>query len=166
MLCVRYYLQYQDVPRGAVAAADPQQDAGQNPGTAPAPAKVKTEKELEKERKKAEKQAMYEKKKAAKAEAATAAAKNPKEKEKAKKAEVEVLPPYVEDTPEGEKKRLKPFDDPYYSSYHPVAVESAWYSWWEKEGYFKPQFTPEGNVKPEGKFVIVVPPPNVTGALQ
>lgn len=125
---------------------------------------MKTEKELERERKKAEKQALYEKKKAAKAEAATAT-KKPKE-EKVKKAEAEVLPPYVEDTPEGEKKRLKPFDDPYYSSYHPVAVESAWYAWWEKEGYFKPQFTPEGKVKPEGKFVIVVPPPNVTGALQ
>ncbi|KAF4446696.1 valyl-tRNA synthetase, partial [Fusarium albosuccineum] len=49
--------------------------------------------------------------------------------------------------------------------YHPIAVESAWYAWWEKEGFFEPQFTPEGNVKPEGSFVIVVPPPNVTGAL-
>ncbi|KAH6647195.1 tRNA synthetases class I-domain-containing protein [Truncatella angustata] len=164
-----------------IAAADPQQDgapppvsgdtkaatqsssSGQDVGTPPAPAKVKSEKELERERKKAEKQAMFEKKKAARAEAATTAVKKTKEKEK--KAEVEVLPPYVEVTPEGEKKQLKPFDDPYYSSYHPVAVESAWYAWWEKEGYFKPQFTPEGEVKPEGKFVIVVPPPNVTGAL-
>jgi valyl-tRNA synthetase len=110
----------------------------------PAPAKVKTAKELEKERKKAEKQAKFEQ----------------------KKAEAEVLPPFVEDTPAGEKKRLKSFDDPYYSSYHPIAVESAWYSWWEKEGFFKPEFTPEGEVKPAGNFVIVVPPPNVTGALQ
>lgn len=132
----------------------------------PAPAKVKTEKELEREHRKAEKQAMFEKKKAARAEAATTTVEKTKGKEKEKKGEVEVLPPYVEDTPEGEKKRLKPFDDPYYSSYHPVAVESAWYAWWEKEGFFKPQFTPEGKVKPEGKFVIVVPPPNVTGVLQ
>lgn len=131
----------------------------------PAPAKVKTEKELEKERKKAEKQAKFEQKKAAQSQAASANANNSK-KEKEKNAAVEVLPPFVEDTPAGEKKRLKPFDDPYYSSYHPTAVESAWYAWWEKEGFFKPQFTPEGKVKPEGKFVIVVPPPNVTGALQ
>lgn len=140
--------------------------SGQDSSTAPAPTKVKTEKELERERKKAEKLAAYEQKKAAKAAAATTAAKKTKDKEKEKKAAAEVLPPFVEDTPEGEKKRLKPFDDPHYSSYHPVAVESAWYAWWEKEGYFKPQFTPEGDVKPEGKFVIVVPPPNVTGALQ
>jgi valyl-tRNA synthetase len=140
--------------------------ASQDSTQSPAQPKVKTEKELERERKKAEKQALFEKKKAAKAEAAAATAKKSKEKEKVKKPEVAVLPAYVEETPEGEKKRLRPFDDPYYSSYHPAAVESAWYSWWEKEGYFKPQFTPEGNVKPEGKFVIVVPPPNVTGALQ
>jgi valyl-tRNA synthetase len=151
---------------GDTKAAIQSSSSGQDSGTTPAAAKMKTAKELERERKKAEKQAMFDKKKAAQAEAATTAAKKTKEKEKAKKAEAEVLPPYVEDTPEGEKKRLKPFDDPYYSSYHPTAVESAWYAWWEKEGYFKPQFTPEGKVKPEGKFVIVVPPPNVTGALQ
>ena len=133
---------------------------------------VKTEKELEKERKKAEKQAKFEQKKAAQAQAAAAAAaaasadKTKEKKEKDKKAGVEVLPPFVEDTPPGEKKRLRPFDDPYCSSYHPVAVESAWYAWWEKQGFFQPQFTPEGQVKPEGSFVIVVPPPNVTGALQ
>lgn len=84
---------------------------------------------------------------------------------KKKKVE-ETLPPFMEDTPKGEKKRLKPFDDPYYSSYHPVAVESAWYNWWEQEGFFKPEFTDDGDVKPEGSFVVVVPPPNVTGALQ
>jgi valyl-tRNA synthetase len=136
-------------------------------GEAP-PAKVKTAKELEKERKKAEKQAKFEQKKAAQAQAAAAntTKTNEKKKEKEKKAEAEVLPPFVEDTPAGEKKRLKSLDDPYYSSYHPVAVESAWYSWWEKEGFFKPEFTPEGEVKPAGNFVIVVPPPNVTGALQ
>ncbi|KAM7190041.1 tRNA synthetases class I (I, L, M and V) domain containing protein [Naviculisporaceae sp. PSN 640] len=131
------------------------------------PPKPKTEKELERERKKAEKQAKFEQKKAAQAAAAAAAANAaPKEKKvKEKKAEADVLPPFVEETPAGEKKLLRSFDDPYYSSYHPVAVESAWYSWWEKEGFFQPQFTPEGGVRPEGSFVIVVPPPNVTGAL-
>ena len=125
----------------------------------------KTEKELEKERKKAEKQAKFEQKKAAQA-AAAANVQTKEKKVKEKKAEADALPPFVEDTPAGEKKRIKPFDDPHYSSYHPIAVESAWYSWWEKEGFFKPEFTPDGDVKPEGNFVIVVPPPNVTGALQ
>lgn len=131
----------------------------------PALANVKTEK-LEKERKKAQKQAAFEKKQVTRAAAATTAAKRTKEKEEQKQTQAELPPPFVEDTPHGEKKRLKPFDDPHYSSYHPVAVESAWYAWWEKEGYFKPQFTPEGKVRPEGSFVIVLPPPNVTGALQ
>ncbi|KAK4161186.1 mitochondrial valine--tRNA ligase [Cladorrhinum sp. PSN259] len=149
-----------------VAATDNSQQDGAS-SAQPAPAKVKTEKELEKERKKAEKLAKLEKKNAALAEAAAMNVNKAKgeKKPKEKKAEAEVLPPFVEDTPPGEKKRLKPFDDPYYSSYHPLAVESAWYSWWEKEGFFQPQFTPEGEVKPEGKFVIVVPPPNVTGVL-
>lgn len=44
-------------------------------------------------------------------------------------------------------------------------MESAWYAWWEKEGFFKPEFTVDGKVKPEGSFVIVEPPPNVTGNL-
>jgi valyl-tRNA synthetase len=60
---------------------------------------------------------------------------------------------------------LKPFDDPQYKAYNPIAVESAWYSWWEKEGYFIPEFTSDAKVKPEGSFVIVEPPPNVTGVL-
>ena len=131
------------------------------------PGKVKTEKKLEKERKKAQQQAKFEQKKAVQAQAAAVNATKTKEiREKGKKVQAEALPPFLEDTPVGEKKRLKPLDDPYYSSYHPVAVESAWYAWWENEGFFKPQFTPDGDIKPEGKFVIVVPPPNVTGALQ
>ncbi|EDO01752.1 hypothetical protein SS1G_04227 [Sclerotinia sclerotiorum 1980 UF-70] len=130
--------------------------------------KVKSEKELERERKKAEKQAKFDQKKQAQqANAASAASsKNKEKKAKAeKKAAEEVLPKYVEDTPEGEKKIIKSFDDPQYKAYNPIAVESAWYSWWEKEGFFKPEFTADGEVKPEGSFVIVEPPPNVTGNL-
>ena len=44
-------------------------------------------------------------------------------------------------------------------------VESAWYAWWEKEGFFKPEFTHDGEVKEEGYFSIPEPPPNVTGRL-
>jgi valyl-tRNA synthetase len=76
------------------------------------------------------------------------------------------LGPYVDDTPPGEKKRIKPFDHPYFKSYNPAAVESTWYDWWEAEGLFKPQFTAAGKVKDNGKFVIVHPPPNVTGNLR
>ncbi|KAH6998399.1 tRNA synthetases class I-domain-containing protein [Ilyonectria sp. MPI-CAGE-AT-0026] len=139
----------------AVAAAGAATDAGGVP-------KVKTAKELEKERKKAEKQAKFDAKKAK----VTTAPKPAKEKKvKEKKPEEEPLPEYVEDTPEGEKKRIRSFDDPHFKAYNPIAVESAWYSWWEKEGLFKPEFKPDGTVKDAGSFVIVHPPPNVTGAL-
>ena len=49
---------------------------------------------------------------------------------------------------------------PMAKTYDPKNVETAWYEWWEKEGFFKPTM---GSDKP--KFVIVIPPPNVTGAL-
>ena len=61
---------------------------------------------MERERKKAEKQAKFDQKKAAQANATLATTSKSKEKKaKAeKKAEEEVLPPYVEETPSGEKK--------------------------------------------------------------
>lgn len=37
--------------------------------------------------------------------------------------------------------------------------------WWEKEGFFKPELQPNGEVKEPGNFVIPIPPPNVTGKL-
>lgn len=51
------------------------------------------------------------------------------------------------------------------AGYNPIAVEAAWYDWWDAQGYFAPQFTEDGQVKPEGLFVIPSPPPNVTGSL-
>lgn len=39
-------------------------------------------------------------------------------------------------------------------------MEAAWYEWWEECGFFKPD--PDSTKPP---FVIVIPPPNVTGAL-
>lgn len=142
--------------------------AGQDATTAPAETKVKSAKELERERKKAEKNAKFAEKQKAKAEQqaqqAAQAASKPK-KEKAPKPVEEPLAEYVEDTPVGEKKRLKSLDDPHFKAYNPVAVESAWYEWWEKEGFFKPEFKADGTVKEEGAFTIVIPPPNVTGAL-
>jgi len=45
---------------------------------------------------------------------------------------------------------------PNTKAYNPTVVESAWYAWWEKEGFFIPQVQKEdGKVKDEGSFVIV-----------
>ncbi|KAJ7771844.1 tRNA synthetases class I-domain-containing protein [Mycena metata] len=86
---------------------------------------------------------------------------------------------YVNITPTGEKKgrplMRRPrriiilvgtdVSQPMGSAYNPTAVESAWYDWWEAQGFFKPQMAVDGTVKPEGVFVIPAPPPNVTGSL-
>lgn len=47
---------------------------------------------------------------------------------------------------------------PIASGYNPHDVESNWYAWWEQQGFFRKQ---EGREK----FVMVLPPPNVTGNL-
>ncbi|EKM51310.1 uncharacterized protein PHACADRAFT_263357 [Phanerochaete carnosa HHB-10118-sp] len=81
--------------------------------------------------------------------------------EKKKKEEEDT--PFVNTTPKGEKKDVtQPMSD---SGYDPIAVEAAWYDWWEAQGFFKPQLTPNGKVKPEGGFIVPAPPPNVTGSL-
>lgn len=49
---------------------------------------------------------------------------------------------------------------PMRDAYDPPAVEAAWYDWWQKQGYF----TVDSKDQRE-KFVIVIPPPNVTGSL-
>ena len=50
-------------------------------------------------------------------------------------------------------------------TYEPRKIEEGRYEWWESRGYFKPEFTHDGQIKPKSKFVISMPPPNVTGAL-
>ncbi|KAK8844864.1 hypothetical protein M9Y10_021035 [Tritrichomonas musculus] len=62
---------------------------------------------------------------------------------------------YDNPTPPGEKPNL----DEFPNEYCPPRVECAWYSWWDKQGFFKP------NGQNEKKFVMVLPPPNVTGEL-
>ncbi|MFH1208009.1 MAG: valine--tRNA ligase [Candidatus Omnitrophota bacterium] len=62
--------------------------------------------------------------------------------------------------------------------YHSRQVETKWYSLWESKGYFRPQsdratsHAPRSTEKdvahgpcPVGPYVIVIPPPNVTGIL-
>jgi len=46
------------------------------------------------------------------------------------------------------------------NAYAPAAVEAKWYAEWEKRGYFRGD--PASSKKP---YVIVIPPPNVTGML-
>jgi valyl-tRNA synthetase len=58
---------------------------------------------------------------------------------------------------------LQSFDSPHFQAYSPKAVEAAWYTWWENSSFFQPQS--HGEAKPSKKFVIPLPPPNVTGAL-
>ncbi|MBA2454740.1 MAG: class I tRNA ligase family protein, partial [Chloroflexia bacterium] len=45
-------------------------------------------------------------------------------------------------------------------AYEPQAVEEKWYQYWQSKQYFKP--SEDGGKEP---FVIVMPPPNVTGEL-
>jgi valyl-tRNA synthetase len=45
-------------------------------------------------------------------------------------------------------------------AYEPGRIEKKWYDFWLKQGYFTPKIDP--NKKP---FVIIMPPPNVTGEL-
>ncbi|VVA98459.1 unnamed protein product [Arabis nemorensis] len=61
------------------------------------------------------------------------------------------------ETPLGERKRLS---SQMAKQYSPAAVEKSWYAWWEKSGFFKADVK---SSKPP--FVMLLPPPNVTGAL-
>jgi valyl-tRNA synthetase len=64
-------------------------------------------------------------------------------------------------TPKGEKKDCT---KPMLDSYHPKSVEAAWYDWWEKKGFFSAKANPVINKK-KTPYTMVIPPPNVTGAL-
>jgi valyl-tRNA synthetase len=90
------------------------------------------------------------------------AVQNPKAEAVAKKAEAKPVVVIEEDkTPVGEKKDMSV---PMLDAYHPKQVEAAWYAWWEKEKFFhaNPENVLNGSKKP---YVMVIPPPNVTGAL-
>ena len=67
----------------------------------------------------------------------------------------------ADNTPVGDK---KDFSQPMLDAYHPKQVEAAHYAWWEKKGFFHAN---EDNVLSGKKkpFTMVIPPPNVTGAL-
>ncbi|KAL7003273.1 Valine--tRNA ligase, mitochondrial 1 [Sarracenia purpurea var. burkii] len=123
--------------------------------------------DLEKKKKKEEKAREKELKKlkaAQKAEAAKLQAhevsnsKVVKRKNIKKEAEEENPEDYVDpETPFGDKKHLS---RQMAKQFNPSAVEKSWYAWWEKSGFF---VADSSSSKPP--FVIVFPPPNVTGAL-
>ena len=87
---------------------------------------------------------------------------NAPKKEKKAKA---VPPPkasFVNTTPKGEKKDLSGSME---AAYHPQAVEAAWQDWWEASGFYSCDPATAVDRSPDEKFVMVIPPPNVTGSL-
>ncbi|XP_074542457.1 valine--tRNA ligase, mitochondrial isoform X2 [Halichoeres trimaculatus] len=65
-------------------------------------------------------------------------------------------------TPPGAKKDIS---GPFPSAYSPDYVESNWYQWWEKEGFFRPEQHESLPQAVEHTFSLCIPPPNVTGTL-
>uniref|UniRef100_A0AAQ5Y1C5 Valine--tRNA ligase, mitochondrial n=1 Tax=Amphiprion ocellaris TaxID=80972 RepID=A0AAQ5Y1C5_AMPOC len=53
---------------------------------------------------------------------------------------------------------------PFPSSYSPEYVESSWYQWWEKKGFFSPE-RHQLSHSVDQTFSLCIPPPNVTGSL-
>ncbi|XP_050518605.1 valine--tRNA ligase [Diabrotica virgifera virgifera] len=137
--------------------ADEIKNVVENGGDAP----PKTAKQLAKE---AAKQAKLDKLKQKLEKQQNAAPKKDKEEKKEKKKEVKEAATYSISTLEGEKKDTTVALPDAYS---PKYVEAAWYSWWEKKQFFKPEYGRKSILEPNanGKFVIIIPPPNVTGAL-
>lgn len=125
--------------------------------------KPKTAKQLEKEAKKAAKLAKFAEKQAKAAEKKPAADGQEQKEKKVKKVEEKKVITYDFSTPAGEKKNV---EDELPAQYSPKYVEAAWYDWWKKEGFFKPEYGRNlDEPNPKGKFVMVIPPPNVTGML-
>lgn len=120
----------------------------------------KTAKQLEKEAKKAAKleklKAKLDKK------SATPAVQKDKPEKKVKETKESAV--YTAETAPGEKKDIT---GAMPDAYSPKYVEAAWYTWWEKQGFFKPEYGRKSVLEPnpKGKFVMVIPPPNVTGTL-
>jgi valyl-tRNA synthetase len=88
-----------------------------------------------------------------------------KEKKPGKDKPIEIQ--YTDNTALGDKKRV---EDVFPPTYQPQYVESAWQSWWEKSGFYGADpldllTTESSSVLDKDKFVMVIPPPNVTGYL-
>ena len=86
-------------------------------------------------------------------------AENTEKKEKKIKEPEQI---FTDVTPVGEYKLIDGFFPP---TYQPKYVEAAWQAWWEKCGFYKPNVEEALAKGEEDKFVMVIPPPNVTGSL-
>ncbi|XP_040852933.1 valine--tRNA ligase, mitochondrial isoform X1 [Ochotona curzoniae] len=86
--------------------------------------------------------------------------KTPAESSKAWSPKEVVL--YEVPTEPGTKKDVS---GPLPSAYSPQYVEAAWYSWWEREGFFKPEYQALLPQSTGETFSMCIPPPNVTGSL-
>ncbi|KAF6365614.1 valyl-tRNA synthetase 2, mitochondrial [Rhinolophus ferrumequinum] len=62
----------------------------------------------------------------------------------------------------GEKKDVS---GPLPPAYSPQYVEAAWYPWWVREGFFKPEYQTRLPQATGETFSMCIPPPNVTGSL-
>ncbi|DBB14039.1 TPA: hypothetical protein ACH3X3_001004 [Trebouxia sp. C0006] len=134
---------------GASGPEDPEKKAKKDAKAAEKAAKKAKAAAKEAERKAQKDAGPSEKKKKAKDEADAKKAKDA--------AEVKELIDRATSTPKGHKKDIT---SDMFKGYCPPAVEAAWYEWWEQSGFFKPELDSD---KPP--FVIVIPPPNVTGSL-
>ncbi|XP_063095318.1 general transcription factor IIH subunit 4 isoform X4 [Cavia porcellus] len=65
-------------------------------------------------------------------------------------------------TEPGEKKDVS---GPLPPAYSPRYVEAAWYQWWVREGFFKPEYQAQLPQATSETFSMCIPPPNVTGSL-
>ncbi len=90
------------------------------------------------------------------------AGENVEKKEKKEKKAKEPEKIYSDATPLGEYKQIAGFCP---ETYQPKYVEAAWQSWWEKCGFYKPDVARGSEVGEDEKFIMVIPPPNVTGSL-
>jgi valyl-tRNA synthetase len=70
---------------------------------------------------------------------------------------------FINTTPKGQKKDLSTI--PMADGYHPAAVEAAWQDWWEASGFYSCDPAAAVTKTRDEKFVMVIPPPNVTGSL-
>ncbi|MBN3299917.1 SYVC ligase, partial [Amia calva] len=130
-----------------------------------AAAPPKTEAQLKKEAKKKEKLEKFQQKKdmEQKKQQQQAQTEKKNKPEKKEKKDLGVIT-YDIPTPPGEKKDVK---CPMPDSYSPQYVEAAWYPWWEKQSFFKPEYGRKdlSQPNPKGVFMMCIPPPNVTGSL-
>lgn len=121
---------------------------------------VKSKNQEKNDAKRLAKQSKFDAKKANEAKKMTEQIDKGNSLKKKKEATIsEPIADYIEITPKGEKKVLSA---EFPTTFVPKIVESAWYEWWEKCGFFKPET--EGAENKE-VFMIPMPPPNVTGAL-